>query len=55
MSMLSLAGTDFGVWVGRGGAYCPSVADTPAYYAPGIALCAHLQGEDLGGIEPGDG
>lgn len=35
--------------------YGPSVADAPSYYAPGVALGAYLQGEDLGGIQPGDG
>ena len=33
----------------------PAVANGPADDAPGIALCAHFEGEDLGGVEPRDG
>lgn len=37
------------------GAYSPSVSNTPSYHTPCITFGANLQGEDLGGVEPGNG
>ena len=39
----------------EGGAYSPSVSNTPSYHTPSVTFGADLQGEDLGGVEPGNG
>ena len=44
-----------GVWWRGRRAYSPSVSNTPSYHTPGIAFGTNLQGEDLGGVEPGNG
>ena len=33
--------------------YQPTIADAPPYHTPRVPLCANLQREDLGRVEPG--
>ena len=50
-----LKGGNWGGWVIRQDkTYKPAVADAPSHHTPSVTLCANLEWEDLGWVQPGD-